>query len=106
MGLLIVMVPATVQVLVTASKEELNFILLNVNCAALAEVVSRVTMDMLTGSAPGQRLPELQALTRSAPPCCHLDCCNESRMVRGGGGRRGGGESTGREWGRAQAVGG
>lgn len=52
----------TVQVLANADKEELNFILLNVNCAALAEVVSRITMDMLTGSE--QRLPELQVLTR------------------------------------------
>lgn len=48
--------------LATADTEELNFILLNVNCAALAEVVSRVTMEMLT--CPDQRLPELQVLTR------------------------------------------
>ena len=50
------------QVLASAETEELNFILLNVNCSALAEVLSRVTMDMLTGS--DQRLPELQVLTR------------------------------------------
>lgn len=71
MGLLIGIMAATVQVLVTAGKEELNFILLNVNCAALAEVVSRVTMDMLTGSGPGQRLPELQVLTRSPSSYIH-----------------------------------
>lgn len=51
-----------VQVLATADTEELNFILLNVNCAALAEVVSQITMEMLTG--PDQRLPELQVLAR------------------------------------------
>ena len=62
----IMMMAMPVQVLVTADKEELNFILLNVNCAALAEVVSRITMDMLTGSGSAQRLPELQVLTRSA----------------------------------------
>ncbi|KAL3156916.1 hypothetical protein ABBQ38_001178 [Trebouxia sp. C0009 RCD-2024] len=52
------------QVLATADTEELNFILLNVNCAALAEVVSQITMEMLTG--PDQRLPELQVLARAA----------------------------------------
>ena len=60
------------QVLVTADKEELNFILLNVNCAALAEVVSRITMDMLTGSGLDQRLPDLQVLARLASSRCHL----------------------------------
>ena len=55
-----------VQVLATADTEELNFILLNVNCAALAEVVSQVTMEMLTG--PDKRLPELQVLTRLVSP--------------------------------------
>ena len=52
------------QVLAEAETEELNFILLNINCSALAEVVSRPTMDMLTGS--DQRLPELHVLARSA----------------------------------------
>lgn len=52
-----------VQVLAEAETEELNFILLNINCSALAEVVSRPTMDMLTGS--DQRLPELHVLARS-----------------------------------------
>ncbi len=48
--------------LAEAETEELNFILLNINCSALAEVVSRPTMDMLTGS--DQRLPELHVLAR------------------------------------------
>ena len=52
-----------VQVLAEAETEELNFIVLNINCSALAEVVSRPTMDMLTGS--DQRLPELHVLARS-----------------------------------------
>ncbi len=52
-----------IQVLAEAETEELNFILLNINCSALAEVVSRPTMDMLTGS--DQRLPELHVLARS-----------------------------------------
>lgn len=51
------------QVLAKAEMEELNFILLNINCSALAEVMSRPTMDMLTGA--DQRLPELHVLTRS-----------------------------------------
>ena len=46
----------------TAEAGELNFILLNVNCATLAEVVSGRTMDMLTAS--DQRLPDLQVLAR------------------------------------------
>ena len=49
--------------LAEAETEELNFIVLNINCSALAEVVSRPTMDMLTGS--DQRLPELHVLARS-----------------------------------------
>ncbi|DBA92139.1 hypothetical protein WJX77_008470 [Trebouxia sp. C0004] len=52
------------QVLAEAETEELNFIVLNINCSALAEVVSRPTMDMLTGS--DQRLPELHVLARAA----------------------------------------
>ena len=53
------------QVLSSAEADELNFILLNINCSTLAEVASVTTMDMLTGS--DQRLPELQILTRY---CC------------------------------------
>ena len=56
-------VTCRVQVLAEAETEELNFIVLNINCSALAEVVSRPTMDMLTGS--DQRLPELHVLARS-----------------------------------------
>ena len=56
--------------LAEAETEELNFILLNINCSALAEVVSRPTMDMLTGS--DQRLPELHVLARSVLHAIYL----------------------------------
>ena len=41
---------------------DLNYVLLNVNTAALVEVSGRHTMEMLT--SPQQRLPELRIVTR------------------------------------------
>lgn len=47
----------------SATSEEVNFILLNINCAAFVEVCGPNTLDMLT--EPEQRLPELTVLARS-----------------------------------------
>jgi hypothetical protein len=47
---------------------DLNYVLLNVNTAALVEVSGRHTMEMLT--SPQQRLPELRIVTRCFAPFC------------------------------------
>ncbi|KAK9909002.1 hypothetical protein WJX75_005921 [Coccomyxa subellipsoidea] len=46
------------------STMDLNYVLLNINTAALVEVSGRHTMEMLT--SPQQRLPELRIVTRAA----------------------------------------
>ncbi|BDA41955.1 hypothetical protein COCOBI_02-7530 [Coccomyxa sp. Obi] len=52
------------EVLSGCSTMDLNYVLLNVNTAALVEVSGRHTMEMLT--SPQQRLPELRIVTRAA----------------------------------------
>ena len=48
------------QVLAGCSAQDLNYVLVHINTAALVEVAGRVTMDMLTQ----QRLPQLRIITR------------------------------------------
>jgi len=60
--LLILAQRAVPQVLSACSTMDLNYVLLNVNTAALVEVSGRHTMEMLT--SPQQRLPELRIVTR------------------------------------------
>ena len=65
-----------VQIMSSATSEEVNFILLNINCAAFVEVCGPSTLDMLT--EPEQRLPELTVLARSVSSTNMNACCSMS----------------------------
>ena len=67
----------------SATSEEVNFILLNINCAAFVEVCGPSTLDMLT--EPEQRLAELTVLARSVSSTNTYLCClgfNNTRQFR------------------------
>jgi hypothetical protein len=51
---------------------DLNYVLLNINTAALVEVAGHHTMELLT--SPQQRLPELRIVTRSVQDLPILEC--------------------------------
>ena len=50
------------QVLSGLNSNDLNYVLVHINTAALFEVAGQHTMEMLT--SPQQRLPEITTLTR------------------------------------------